>query len=29
MSSYRIIVNKMNPVVFAHKGFLRPYACLS
>jgi len=29
MSNYIAIVNRMNPVVFAHKGYLRPYACLS
>ncbi|GEM_PF-6630386 len=26
---FTITINRMNPVAFAHKGFLRPYACLS
>jgi hypothetical protein len=29
MSSYIAIINQINPIVFAHKGYLRPYACLS
>ncbi len=29
MSNYISIINKMNPIAFAHKGYLRPFAWLT